>query len=35
MKNIKVEDKIWQKLQIIRINKKLRSINEVIKGLLK
>jgi len=34
MKNIKVSDKIWQKLQTIRIKKKRRSMNEVIEELV-
>ena len=35
MKNIKVEDDIWEKLSKLKLKRKKRRINDVIEELLK
>ncbi|MEK6888192.1 MAG: hypothetical protein AABX14_04585 [Candidatus Aenigmatarchaeota archaeon] len=35
MKLIKVDDKVWEKLMMMKIKNKKQSLNEVIKELIK
>jgi len=35
MKNIKVEDDVWKKLQMMKLKNEYKTINEVIKKLIR
>lgn len=35
MKNIKVEDEVWKRLLLMKINNNYKTINEVVKKLLR
>jgi len=34
MKNVKVDDKVWKKLQLLKLKKKTKTINDIIKDLI-